>query len=274
MKQMLKIEMERAFRGAAFKVALAIGMIICVLQFVIQVLPAADNPLEYYVPMSLAIPVNVHYIWIGGWYNMYYTLYIRLIPLLAVIPYAVTFYTDNKKGIVRNYYVRTKKINYLLAKLIAVFLTGGFVATIPLLLNLIATSAVLPSIIGINGTISCNANGMWSYIWYSHPYVYYFMYLILQYICAGLLATISLVISQWVNNGFIVLLFPIVLCEFLNAVTNWSSHRVLRGMAAYKLLSIEQLLPNYWQSYVLFILIIIAFDVVFYLWRGVKNDTL
>ena len=28
MKQMLKIEMERAFRGAAFKVALAIGMII------------------------------------------------------------------------------------------------------------------------------------------------------------------------------------------------------------------------------------------------------
>ena len=100
------------------------------------------------------------------------------------------------------------------------------------------------------------------------------MYLILQYICAGLLATISLVISQWVNNSFIVLLFPIVLCEFLNAVTHWSSNRALRGMAAYKLLSIEQLSPNYWQSYVLFILIIIAFDVVFYLWRGVKNDTL
>lgn len=274
MKAMIKIELERAFKGAAFKIALSIGIIICALQFFIQVIPAANNPLEHYVPMQLDIPANVHNMWIGSWFNMYYSLYIRLIPLLAVIPYAVTFYTDSKKGIVRNYYARTKKINYLSAKFIAVFLTGGFAAVFPLLLNLIATSAVLPSIISVNGMISCSANGMWSYIWYSHPYVYYCMYLVLQYICAGLIATISLSISQWVNNSFIVLLFPMVLCEFLNAVTHWSSYKAVRGVAAYRLLSIEQVMPNYWQSYVLFIVAVIVLDIVCFVWRGVKDDTL
>ena len=117
----------------------------------------------------------------------------------------------NKKGIVKNYYSRTKKINYILAKYIAVFLTGGTAAVLPLMLNLFATSAVIPSFIAITDTIPCNANGMWSYILFTHPYIYYLLYFILQFICAGLLATMSFVISMYVNNAFIVLLFPSVL---------------------------------------------------------------
>ena len=31
----------------------------------------------------------------------------------------------------------------------------------------------------------------------------------------------SLVVSLYVNNAFIVLLFPSVLCEFINAVSTW-----------------------------------------------------
>ena len=108
---------------------------------------------------------------------------------------AVTYYTDNKKGIVHNYYSRTNKINYLLAKWMAVFITGGMTAIIPLMVNLMATSAVLPSFIALDYIISCNANGMWSYILYSHPYIYYILSFILQFICAGLIATVSLLIS-------------------------------------------------------------------------------
>lgn len=48
MKQMLKIEMERALKGAAFKIALIMGMIIVTVQFVKVGLHNALNPLEFF----------------------------------------------------------------------------------------------------------------------------------------------------------------------------------------------------------------------------------
>ena len=187
-----------------------------------------------------------------------------------------TYYTDYKKGIVKNYYTRTKKINYISAKYIAVFLTGGTAAVAPLVLDLIATSAVMPSFIAISHTVPCNGNGIWSYILFSHPYIYYLLYFILQFICAGLMATMSLVVSLYVNNAFIVLLFPSVLCEFINAVSTWIpvKYRYIKGAAPWRLFRIDQVAINYWQSYVIFICVVLLFDLVIYVWRGVKNDAL
>ena len=259
MKQMLKIEMERALKGAAFKIALIIGMIIVTVQFVKVGLHNALNPLEFFEYGGLTLPYTVIYTWIGGSFNVYYTLYIRLLPIMVVLPYAATYYTDRRTGIIRNYYCRTKKINYLIAKFTAVFTTGGIVAVLPLLVNLLATAMLLPS--------------MWSSIFFTHPYVYYLLYFILQFICGGLLATVSLMVSLWVNNTFIVLLFPVVLCEFLNAASSWIPYMKVRAIAPYRLFSMSQLATNYWESYVLFIVMIVVLDVVLYIWRGLKNDT-
>lgn len=273
MKQMLKIELERAFRSSGFWLSLMIGMLISIIQYIQKVIPAVS---EILLPMKdkLAIPVCVHQTWIAMGDGWYYTLFVRLIPLLAVIPYAVTYYTDNKKGIVHNYYSRTNKIKYLLAKWMAVFITGGMTAIIPLMVNLMATSAVLPSFIALDYIISCNANGMWSYILYSHPYIYYILSFILQFICAGLIATVSLLISRYVNNAFIVLLFPSVLCEFMNATAGWLPARKLKALAPWRLFRIDQLAVKYWQTYVIFICTILVMDLVVYVWRGVKDDVL
>ena len=45
---MLKIEIERAFEGTAFKVALAIGCLISLVQFFNVGVRHAINPLEFY----------------------------------------------------------------------------------------------------------------------------------------------------------------------------------------------------------------------------------
>lgn len=277
MKQMLKIELERAFKSAGLKVSLLIGIVISALHFFQKVVPVALNPLRFYKTGTLNTVANVNNTWMAMGEGWHYTLYVRLIPLLVVIPYAITYYTDNKKGIVKNYYSRTKKINYILAKYIAVFLTGGTAAVVPLMLNLFATSAVIPSFNAITDAIPCNANGMWSYILFTHPYIYYLLYFILQFICAGLLATMSLVISMYVNNAFIVLLFPSVLCEFLNAVLGWlpiKDYRYIRAAAPWRLFRIDQIAISYWQSYVIFICVILLLDLIIYVWRGVKNDAL
>ena len=128
-------------------------------------------------------------------------------------------------------------------------------AVLPLLVNLFATAMLLPSMIWNNGSLDCSANSMWSSIFFTHPYVYYLLYFILQFICGGLLATVSLMVSLWVNNTFIVLLMKV------------------RAIAPYRLFSMSQLATNYWESYVLFIVMIVVLDVVLYIWRGLKNDT-
>ncbi len=109
MKQMLKIEMERALKGAAFKIALIIGMIIVTVQFVKVGLHNALNPLEF-LNMGTNSSIYRFYTWIGGNLNVYYTLYIRLLPIMVVLPYAATYYTDRRTGIIRNYYCRTKRL--------------------------------------------------------------------------------------------------------------------------------------------------------------------
>ena len=121
MKQMIKIELERALKGMAFKVSLIIGMLIVTIQFINVGLHNALNPLEFFSYGGLQQPYNVFYTWIGGSFNIYYTVYIRILPIMVVLPYAATYYTDRRQGIIRNYYSRTNKINYLVAKLIAVF---------------------------------------------------------------------------------------------------------------------------------------------------------
>ena len=87
----------------------------------------------------------------------------------------------------------------------------------------------------------------------------------------------SLVISMYVNNAFIVLLFPSVLCEFLNAVLNWLpiiDFRYIMAAAPWSLFRIEQLAIDYWQSFAIFICVILLLDLIIYVWRGVKNDAL
>ena len=90
------------------------------------------------------------------------------------------------------------------------------------------------------------------------------------------MATMSLVVSLYVNNAFIVLLFPSVLCEFINAVSTWIpvKYRYIKGVAPWRLFRIDQVAINYWQSYVIFICVVLLFDLVIYVWRGVKNDAL
>lgn len=275
MKQMLKIELERAFRGAGFKVALLIGCAISLMQFINMGVRNAMNPLEFYTYNGLDMPYNLVYTWMGGTFNLYYTVYVRILPILVTIPYAVTYYTDKRSGIIKNYYIRTKKINYLTAKIIAVFLTGGVVSILPLFINFVSTSAIVPTLVWPSSSTGVIANAMWSSIYYSNIYLYYLLYFILEFICGGLLATVSLMISFWVNNAFIVLLFPFVLCEFMNVVASWFSNiAAIRGLQPVRLFCMHQLAINYWQSYVIFISVIIILDLVVYMWRGIKNDTI
>ena len=86
--------------------------------------------------------------WIGS-HNIYLqqNIFYMAIPILATLPFGSSFYDDINRGYARNVCVRAKKKYYLVAKYIAVFVSGGCVVAIPMVLSFLISSIFLPSIV-------------------------------------------------------------------------------------------------------------------------------
>ena len=106
MKVMIKTELERAFKSWSLWLALIIGMGLSIAQIITRIIPAAMNPLMGYMPDNATLmPISAFQVWIGNGVSFEYSLFIRLIPILAAMPYAVTYLSDIKSGIIKNYYL-------------------------------------------------------------------------------------------------------------------------------------------------------------------------
>ena len=162
MKVMIKTELERAFKSWSLWLALIIGMGLSIAQIITRIIPAAMNPLMGYMPDNATLmPISAFQVWIGNGVSFEYSLFIRLIPILAAMPYAVTYLSDIKSGIIKNYVTRTAKFNYLAAKYIAVFVTGGVVVVMPLLINYLTAITILPSLVWPVGVFASSPKSIW-----------------------------------------------------------------------------------------------------------------
>lgn len=187
------------------------------------------------------------------------------------MPYAVTYLSDIKSGIIKNYVTRTAKFNYLAAKYIAVFVTGGVVVVMPLLINYLTAITILPSLVWPVGVFASSPQIIWSAIFYTHPHIYMIMYMILLFVCGGLMATIALIVSNIVNNRFVAMLAPYIITEFANAILRMSDKKWLRGIAPTKLFNMAQ--TNTGVSFIVYIAVLLILGVVVYFIGGLKHET-
>ena len=80
-------------------------------------------------------------------------------------------------------------------------------------MNLAWTMAVLPSLIPQQGLgiFALNGECMASKLFYTHPFVYFALYLVIDAVMAGLLACLALAVSNLLHNKYIVLFVPFVI---------------------------------------------------------------
>ena len=243
MKVMIKTELERAFKSWSLWLALIIGMGLSIAQIITRIIPAAMNPLMGYMPDNATLmPISAFQVWIGNGVSFEYSLFIRLIP-----------------------------INYLAAKYIAVFVTGGVVVVMPLLINYLTAITILPSLVWPVGVFASSPKSIWSAIFYTHPHIYMIMYMILLFVCGGLMATIALIVSNIVNNRFVAMLAPYIITEFANAILRMSDKKWLRGIAPTKLFNMAQ--TNTGASFIVYIAVLLILGVVVYFIGGLKHET-
>lgn len=277
MPKMLAIELSRAFKNKFFLYGLLLGASITLWHFFQYVLPAGlglDQAVPYLLEHDpMYTPGRLFSIWIGDnpWAVQSF-LYYLLLPIIAVIPYADSFFYERKSGFTKNVFVRTKKSNYYRAKYIAVFVVAGMTAVVPLLLNLALSALFIPAMLPQVATrfFAIDARSLWNEIFITYPFVYVFLYMIITYLFAGLLATISLVVSFFVEYRFIVVIAPFLLYMFAFSLLDFFDDFG-------HLQPINFLSPSFGNSSLLIIggwLILLALATLpLFLWKGAKNDT-
>jgi hypothetical protein len=230
MRVLLKIELLRAIRSRGFMLALLVGMFIAISHYFQNVVPMTQylDLNKQYPDMLMLYPHTVFNKWMGGEsYTLQPFLYFLLVPALAAMAFGDSLYSDLKGGFCKNVFIKTKKTSYFFAKYVAVFLCGGIVVILPLLANLGLSAVTLPSLLPqvSAGTFQIYADGMWSALYYAHPYAYILSYLLLIFVFSGLLATVSLAMTFFFNNRFVVVLSPFLICLFLYAIgSNYNLH--------------------------------------------------
>lgn len=276
MLTMLKIELNRALKSRSFYVSLLIGIIISIAQIIMEVISKADDPLKLFTG-GTTYPYSVFNSWIGGHINNPYQIaYLTIFPILATLPFGISYHMDLKKGYVKNVYTRTNRINYCMAKYISTFLLAGTAVVLPMLINLMVTSAILPSLVpATNGVFSLTGLNLWSEIFYVHPYLYIGIYMIIYFIYGGVFASLALAGAFFVDNVFLLTLFPFIIYYGLGIISPY----------IYKFTNVRAISPawilNTTQPYTIKLITLVVEGLliglicfVIFLWKGVKHDTL
>lgn len=216
MKEILKMEYHRLLRSKILYLALGINVLIVLMQIFSEILPYAKETMEIVV-----YPLSLFEKWIGGENgSIYPTMYFMLAPLVSAIPYGGSFQEDLKTGYIKNICTRGRKKDYLKAKYIVTFSTG-LISVIPLLLNFLITAMILPAVVPQAGTLfySVNATSMLGELFYTKPYLYLFIWLVIDIIFFGLIATISLVIVFFSEYVYVAILAPFLTCTTLYGIS-------------------------------------------------------
>lgn len=231
MKRVLRLELRRAFVNRSFVVAVLVGCAVVMSRVVAWVIPTglswADQWREYGAPKG-AYPFSLYNSWIGGQgYLIQNTLYFVLIPLMACLPYAASFYSDRATGYTKNILTRIDRRSYYYAKCLSIFLVAGSAVILPLLFDIVATALFFPALIPevTAGTFTIVQASMWSGLFYSYPSLYILCYLVLIALWTGLIALLAVPLSYIVSNRVIVALGPFVLL--------WLVDFVLHALPAY-----------------------------------------
>lgn len=213
----IRIELSRVLKNKKFLFALAVGCIIALAHFFKYGYGVSG---DIYSAKS-DYPVTAFESWIGSTLISIKTFLCFLIaPILATIPFGDSFFGDKKSGHIKNVFIRTKKSHYYIAKYVATFIVGGLAAVVPLLLNFYLTTLVLPSLVPqVAGTgYLVDSLSMWYELFFSQPFVYVFLYLLIDFVFFGLIATLALSISHFVENRFVFLLAPFLLKVIMSFV--------------------------------------------------------
>ncbi|PEJ98948.1 hypothetical protein [Bacillus wiedmannii] len=156
--------------------------------------------------------LTLSYRWIG--FEPLGSLLFLLMPLISVIVFSDSYLLEKNSGFLNSIYTRTSKQKYMISKYISVFITGGISFILPLLVNFIIVALTLSSSPPSNrdsGLTAISMEHMFADLYFTSPIGYISLFLVVDFLFAGIFATLALAASVFIKKAFLVLLVPFLL---------------------------------------------------------------
>lgn len=223
MLKVINIELKKAIKTKYFISAILIGVLISIIGLVYNVKLVQENVVyEGMNPCIEACTLFNH--WIGGeGFSLGSSLYFFVYPLIIAIPYGWSFCCEKTSGYMRQMIIRTGKVKYLFAKYVATFISGGLAMVIPLITNFMMTALFVPALRPVptyDTSYGVFGVSMFSKYYYTHPYMYVGLYLLVDFVFCGALASLTMLSAQFIKYKWINCIFPFVVCMGINVVDN------------------------------------------------------
>ena len=237
MQKMIRYELIRALTSIKFRIAILIGAGIAVSHFIMEVLPHVPE-LDVYLSHNKAMlyPGWLYPSWMcGNRLSVHSYLYFLILPLLAALPSADSFFDDVSGGYLSELCTRTKRSCYLVGKYIAVFLSGAVTVVFPLILNFLLTACAFPMLKPerATGFSTIVLKTSLSELYYTQPGFFLLIHFLMIFVMAGLFAVFALSASYYCNYQFMALISPFLLYISMIAVfgfldlPNWQPNQFL-----------------------------------------------
>lgn len=143
---------------------------------------------------------------LGSYYR--YILFL-LLPLIAAIPMADMYAKDRQTGYLKSILSKGKMKKYFRGLYISNFLVAAIVIATPLLVNMYLAFMTLPNIKPdplLDGNPKDIMSTMLPALYYDFPILHMLFYILLACLFAGMYASISLSVSLYVRNRFVILI--------------------------------------------------------------------
>lgn len=211
--KIFKIELKRAVINKNMLITLLVGIAIT-LPHTISNFINEKAYMNYISAMDLTSGADLTSLY-GRWFGMSSILqemYFYILPVLAVYPAAMIYFRDRKSGYLKNLYTRCSKKKCLLAKYIAVFISGGIAAAAPLVFAFLTTALYAPARVP-DSTVMNHLGGasMWADLFFTKPLLYVLGFLLMDFIYGGLFACFAMSLSEFVKHVFSVFISPFLL---------------------------------------------------------------
>jgi len=158
--------------------------------------------------------------WIGAeWMTPFSTLFFFVFPLCAAIPYGLSLYQERRSGYMGQMVLRETRARYLLNKYVAVFLSGGLVIAVPVVLNIMIIALYFPAHApDLNYDIytTVKAFSFGSKLYYEIPWLYLMIRVAVIFWYGGVAATVSMAVTFFSRNRFVILFTPMLFFLLLN----------------------------------------------------------
>lgn len=226
---MYRFESKRAF-GRSFFIAIGIGCIIAICDFVFSCKPMIKNMMEMVNSTVIGkeliektdYSICVWECFMGLRMSPLSYTYSFVIPLLCAFAYNGTYVKD-RNGYLSGIVGRTSVREYAACKMIFGFVTAGCIAVVPLILNFIVCMCFFPLVKPVSavGRFSVLYVSVLDNIFYENTFIYFIIYMIFVFVFYGLLNCTYIIGCRVENNHLIAFILPFGIYYITNAVCIW-----------------------------------------------------